>query len=125
MKELLCRDEVFQIIGCAIEVHGNLGSGFLEAVYPEALEFELLSKGIPFESEKCIPVFYKGRRMRKEYTADRLSYSKIIIELKAMDCLSGREIAQIINYLKVSGFRVGLLLNFGSYRRLEWKRLIG
>jgi GxxExxY protein len=112
------------IVGCAIEVHRILGSGFLEAVHQEALIQELTLKGIPFEAQKPLRVTYKGIRLRKEYSADIVCCDKILLELKAMDALGGREEAQVINYLRVSNYRVGLLLNFGSRRRLEWKRLI-
>jgi GxxExxY protein len=124
MGELLYRDEVFEIIGCAIEVHRVLGSGFLEAVYQEALEYELRRKEIPFTSNKTLVVIYKGVRLRKEYIADFVCRDKILLEIKALDGLSGREDAQLINYLKITNLRIGLLINFGSIRKLEWKRLI-
>jgi GxxExxY protein len=124
MEEILFRREVYDIIGCAIEVHRILGSGFLEAVYQEALEYELHQKKILFEVNQPLAVSYKGFRLRKEYVADIVCNQKILLELKALDCLTGREEAQIINYLKVSGIRIGLLINFGSHRRLEWKRFI-
>ncbi len=124
MGELLFRDEVYEIIGCAIEVHRILGSGFLEAVYQEALEYELRQKEIPYISNKTLVVMYKGIRLRKEYIADFVCGDKILLEIKALDALTGREEAQVINYLKVSGFRIGLLINFGAIRKLEWKRII-
>ena len=124
MDELLYRNEVFEIIGCAIEVHRVLGSGFLEAVYQEALEYELRQKEIPFKGNKTLMVTYKGIRLRKEYVADFVCRDKILIEIKALDGLTGREEAQVINYLKVSTFRIGLLINFGGIRKLEWKRII-
>lgn len=124
MGELLFRDEVYEIIGCAIEVHRILGSGFLEAVYQEALEYELRQKEIPYASNKTLVVTYKGIRLRKEYIADFVCGDKILLEIKALDALTGREVAQVINYLKVSGFRIGLLINFGAVRKLELKRII-
>jgi GxxExxY protein len=124
MEELLFRDEVFEIIGCAIEVHRVLGSGFLEAVYQEALEYELRKKEIPYSINKTLVVTYKGIRLRKEYIADFVCRDKILLELKALDGLAGREEAQVINYLKVSHYRIGLLINFGSIRKLEWNRII-
>jgi GxxExxY protein len=122
--ELLYKEEVFKIVGAAIEVHRELGPGFLEAVYQEALEIELVARSIPFESQKRLQISYKGRALQKEYVADILAYDKIIVELKALDHLSGSEEAQIINYLKATGMRVGLLINFGSVVTLEWKRYI-
>ena len=124
MDKLLYRNEVFEIIGCAIEVHRVLGSGFLEAVYQQALEIELRRKDIPYVANKTLLVTYKGIQLRKEYVADFVCEDKIILEIKALDSLSGREEAQVINYLKVSNFRIGLLINFGAIRKLEWKRII-
>ena len=124
MSELFLRDEVYQIIGAAIEVHQELGPGFLEAVYQEALQFELCLRAIPFESQKPLTVAYKGRAISKCYIADLICYGQIIVELKAMAQLSVKEHAQVLNYLKATGLRVGLLINFGSHGKLEWKRLI-
>lgn len=113
---------MYSIVGAAMEVHSVLGSGFLEAVYQSALKLELAARQIPFEFEKELPVFYKGQRLENIYRADLICYGKIIIELKALDKLTSKEEAQILNYLKVTGFQVGLLVNFGSRGKLEWKR---
>ncbi len=122
--ELLFKEEAYAIYGAAIDVHKELGPGFLEAVYQEALEIELHSRGIPFESQKSLPIHYKGRLLKKEYIADLVCYGKIIVELKSIKELSEREEAQTINYLKATGLRLGLLLNFGSHGYLERKRLV-
>jgi len=122
--ELLYKEEVFNVVGAAIEVHRELGSGFLEAVYQEALEIELASRNIPFESQKHIHISYKGGQLQKEYVADLVVFEKIIVELKALEQLSGSEESQILNYLKATGFRVGVLINFGADGKLEWKRFI-
>lgn len=124
MTELLLKDEVFAVVGAAIEVHRELGPGFLEAVYQEALEMELRDRGIPFEAQKPLRVSYKGKLLNKEYFADLICYNQIIVELKALDRLSGNEEAQLLNYLKATGMRVGLLVNFGSHGKLEWKRYV-
>jgi GxxExxY protein len=124
MVDLLYKEEVYEIVGCAIEVYRVLGSGFLEGIYHEAMEYELLLKGIPFETNKRLAVIYQGVRLRKEYYADLICNSKILLERKALDCLTGREESQVINYLKVSGLRVGLLFNFGSHAKVEWKRIV-
>ena len=121
---LLKKKEVYSIVGAAIEVHRDLGPGFLEAVYQEVMEIELGLKGISFESQKLLPINYKGNLLRKEYIADLVCFDQIIVELKALERLSGKEEAQILNYLKATGLRVGLLINFGSYGRLEWKRFV-
>ena len=122
--ELLFKEEVYRIIGCAIEVHKELGNGFLEAVYQEAMETELADKSIPFDPQKSLRILYKGKYLKKEYVADLVAYDKIIVELKSVSQLTEIEQAQILNYLKATGFRVGLLINFGSVGKLEWKRFI-
>jgi GxxExxY protein len=124
VTELILKDEVHAIIGAAVEVHRELGPGFLEAVYQEAMEIELAQRNIPFQPRQTLPIFYKGQRLKKEYEADVICYGQIIVELKALERLSGREEAQLLNYLKATGLRVGLLINFGSLGKLEWKRMV-
>jgi GxxExxY protein len=124
MTKLMYQDESFAVLGAAIEVHKELGSGFLEAVYQEALEVELADRKVPFEPRKGLAVCYKGKPLRKAYEADLVCFEKIIVELKALDRLSGKEEAQILHYLKASGMKAGLLINFGSHGRLEWRRFI-
>jgi GxxExxY protein len=124
MVELILKDEVFAIIGAAIEVHRVLGSGFLEPVYQEAMEIESASRILPFEPQKIIRIDYKGRLLKKEYIADLIYYNQIIVELKALDKLTGKEESQILNYLKATRMKVGLLINFGSSPKLEWKRFV-
>ena len=122
--DLLYKEEVFKIVGAALEVHRELGPGFLEGVYQEAFEMELAERGIPFEPKKRLYIHYKGRKLQKEYEPDELAYGKIVVEIKALERLSGTEEAQILNYLKASGMRVGLLINFGSVGKLEWRRFV-
>ncbi len=124
MTELILKEEVFEIVGAAIEVHRELGSGFLEAVYQEAMEIELCQRGIPFGAQEPMRVSYKGKVLRKEYIADLICFDQVVVELKALCGLSGNEEAQILNYLKTSGLRVGILINFGSHGKLEWKRYV-
>jgi GxxExxY protein len=124
MTELLYKTEVFEIIGAAIEVHQELGHGFLEAVYREAVQIELTQRNIPFEAQRSLRIRYKDQMLKKEYVADFICYGKIIAELKALDELTGKEESQLLNYLKATGLRVGLLINFGSFGKLEWKRYI-
>ena len=123
-KHLIFAEEVYAISGAAIEVHKKLGPGFLEAVYQEALEIEFGLRGIPFTSQKNLTVRYKGVVLRKEYCADFVCYGKIIVELKALSKLSGTDEAQLINYLRATGLEVGVLINFGSSPRLDWKRFV-
>ncbi len=124
MTELLLKDEVYRVIGCAFEVSNDLGCGFLEPVYQEALELELTEQGIPFEAQKRLQIFYKGRPLKKDYIADLIVIGQIVVELKAEERLLPRDEAQLINYLKATRLRVGLLINFGAHPKLEWKRLV-
>jgi len=97
MVELLLKDEVYEIAGAAMEVYYQLGTGFLEAIYQEALEIELSRRGIPFERQKCLTLEYKGQQLRKGYVADLVCHGQIIIELKTVERLTNIEVAQIIN----------------------------
>jgi GxxExxY protein len=122
--ELILKDEVFRIIGAAIEVHKELGSGFLEAVYQEALEIEFCERCIPFKSQSLLKIVYKQKQLEKLYVADFVCFDSIIVEIKALSSLTGNDEAQVINYLKASGYKVGLLINFGSVGKLEWKKIV-
>ena len=124
MSELILKDEVYAVVGAAIEVHRELGPGFLEGVYQEAMQFELSARSVPFEAEKPIRIGYKGQPLSQKYFADLICFDQIIVELKALSRLSGVEQAQVLNYLKATGFKVGLLINFGSLGKLEWKRFV-
>ena len=123
VDNLLYKDEVFAIIGAAMEVHNQLGCGFLEGVYQEAIEVELKERKVPFESAKHLQIHYKGAILSKGYIADLVAYDKIIIELKAIETLTENDEAQLLNYLKATGLELGLLINFGG-SKLEWKRRI-
>jgi GxxExxY protein len=121
--ELVFKDEVYKIVGAAIEVSNELGCGFLEAVYEEALKIEFAAKEIPFISQKEIEIIYKGQILNKKYYADFLCFNSIIVEIKAIKRLTEIEEAQILNYLKATGLPLGILINFGS-TKLEWKRFV-
>ena len=106
--------ESYDIIGCMMRVHRELGCGFLEKVYQEALEHEFIANGIPYKREVNLKIYYKGVPLQQEYIADFVCYDKIIVELKAISKLSDIEKAQVINYLKATGYELGILANFGE-----------
>ena len=122
-KEYYLKEEYYQIIGCAMEVHKQLGNGFLEAVYQEALEFEFIENNIPFKREYEISISYKNKILNKRYIADFICYNEIIIEMKAVNELVDNHYKQLFNYLKATKMKLGLLINFGS-ESLEFKRII-
>lgn len=113
--------QTYAIIGAAIEVHKQLGNGFLEAVYHEALAIELSRQKIPFKHEVTLHIKYKGQQLNARYRADFICFETVIAEIKALKQLSGVEESQIINYLKATGLKTGLLLNFGT-PTLAYKR---
>lgn len=123
MTDLLYKSEVYAVIGAAMEVHSVLGRGFLEAVYQEAFAIELTQRGIPFVAQQPLHIWYKEQCLEKMYIADFVAFDHIVIEIKALECLSSREEAQLLNYLKATGYDLGLLINFGSPGKLEWKRM--
>lgn len=119
-----CDPQTYAVIGAAMEIHRQLGHGFLEAVYQEAAVVEFPIKQIPFEREVALPVKYKNITLPVQYRADFVCFSEIIVELKALTRLSSVEEAQLLNYLKATGLKRGLLINFGApslqYKRLVW-----
>ena len=123
MTGVLFEEETYKIIGACMGVHKNLGNGFLESVYQEALEKEMNKAEIPFERQKKIQVKYDDQYLDKYFMADFVCYDKIILELKAVSLLNNDHMAQVINYLKATGYQLGLLINFGQ-TSLTWKRLI-
>ena len=122
--ELILKNEVYAVVGAAIEVHQVLGPGFLEPVYQEDLEIESATRELPFKAQPILQIHYKEHILKKEYIPDFIFYDKVIVEIKALDRLSGKEESQILNYLKATGYKVGVLINFGSHPKLEWKRFV-
>jgi len=120
---ILFKDESYQIVGACMAVHSELGCGFLEAVYQEALEEEFKIKGIPYVREQFLDISYKGKLLNKTYQADFVCYGKIIVELKALAAITSVHQSQLINYLKASQMKLGLLVNFGG-NSLDSKRVI-
>jgi len=124
MAELIFKNEVYQIVGAAMDVYYTLGRGFLEPVYQEALEIEMRHREIAFEAQRPLMIKYKGSELKKRYLADFVCFGKIIVEIKACEALTSRDESQLINYMKATGMRVGLLFNFCSTAKLEWKSYV-
>lgn len=118
------KEQSYAINGAAMHVYNVLGYGFLEAVYQEALEMEFIKRGIPYEREKELKIYYEGKEMRQTYRADFVCYGNIIVELKAVAHLDDVHRGQIYNYLKATGYKLGLLFNFGHYNGLERERKV-
>ena len=121
---LIYPNESYAIRGAAMRVYNILGSGFLEAVYQEALEIELDKRHIPYEREKELEICYDGIKLGKKYVADFVCYGKIILELKAVKELDDSHRSQLYNYLKATGFKLGFLINFGKYDELQIERRV-
>ena len=113
-KELVCKDEAYQIIGAAMAVHNELGSGMREIVYGDALEIEFKLRGIPFQREQTFNVVYKGVELQHKFKCDFICFNNIIVELKAEKGLTDIDRSQIINYLKITKYPLGILINFGE-----------
>jgi GxxExxY protein len=113
----------YAIIGAAIEVHRQLGCGFLEPVYQEALAIELANCNVPFRRAPRFPINYKGCRLETYYRPDFTCFDSVVVELKALGQIGSNEASQVLNYLKVTGYHIGLLLNFGT-RSLEKRRFV-
>ncbi len=120
---LLYKEEVYKIVGAAMEVHSHLGPGFFEAVYQEAFEMELNFRSIPYLREEPLDIYYKGVKLKKKYVPDFICYDSIVVEMKAVSDILDVHQAQLLNYLKASKMRVGVLINFGE-TSLVYKRMI-
>ncbi len=123
MKQFILKQETYEIIGACMEVHKKMGAGFSEVIYKEALEIEFNHRGINFEREKKFSVEYRGQKLTHHYFADFVVFDKVILELKAVSVLTDTHVAQTLNYLRVSGCNVGLLINFNE-DRLVYQRLV-
>ena len=120
---LLYPEESYKINGAIYEVHKNLGPGLLEKVYQEALEREFKWQGIPYVREKEFSIVYKGEELEQKYIADFVCYDKIVVELKAVEDLLPIHTAQVINYLSITGYKLGLLVNF-NVRQVKPERIV-
>jgi GxxExxY protein len=123
MSNLILKQESYTLMGVCMEVHNQLGAGFLEIVYKDALEYEFKKAGIPFEREKMYEVRYKDVILPHKFYADFVVYDSIILEIKGVNAISDQAVAQAINYLKVSNNPLAIIVNFGELR-LNYKRLV-
>ena len=121
---IVYKEEAYKIMGAAFKVYNGLGPGFLEAVYQEALEIEFQKQGIPYEREKELKIKYDDIELKQTYKADFVCFGKIIVELKAVSALEDAHRSQVYNYLHATGYKLGLLLNFGCSDELEKERII-
>jgi len=122
--EIVFKEESYKITGACLEVYREKGCGFLEVVYQECVEIELGLQGIPFVAQKPLALDYKGTPLRGRYEPDFVCYDKIILEIKSVKALVNEHRAQVQNYLKATGFQLGLLVNFGHYPKLEVERVV-
>jgi GxxExxY protein len=124
MAELIYKEESYKIMGACFEVYKEMGPGFLEAVYQECLEIELSVRQIPFVPQRELRLTYKSRPLLQSFRPDVICYDKIIIEVKAVTQLADEHRAQVFNYLRATGMRLGLLVNFSSRSQLEYERIV-
>jgi GxxExxY protein len=124
MTKLIHADETHALLGACFEVYKEKGCGFLEAVFHECLELEFAERGVPFRAQAPLQLMYKGHPLRQTYQPDFLCFDKIILEIKAATKLTDEHRAQVHNYLRATGCRVGLLVNFGHYPLVEHERIV-
>jgi GxxExxY protein len=124
MVEILFKEEAYAIIGACFEVYNDKGCGLLEAVYQECLEIELGLQGIVFQPQAELQLSYKGKILKQHFYPDFLCFGKIVVEIKAFSELADEHRSQVHNYLKATGFRLGLLINFGHKGKLEYERIV-
>ena len=121
---IICKLESFEIMGAFFEVYKEKGAGFLESVYQECSEIELGEQKIAFKAQSELSLTYKGRPLKSKFKPDFICLDKIVVELKAMTALTDEHRAQVHNYLRVAGMKLGLLVNFGHYPKLEYERIV-
>ena len=125
MSEIyIFKNETYQIMGACFSVYKEKGHGFVEPVYQDCLEIELGHLGIPFDPQRNYPLHHRGVQLKHSYTPDLLCYDQVIVELKAVKSLTDEHRAQVLNYLKVTGLQIGLLVDFGAFPKVEWERII-
>jgi len=119
---LLCKQEVYDLVNCAMEVHNALGHGLHEKPYENALVVEFGLRGIPFRQQERFPVLYKSVLVA-EYVPDLIAFDQVVVDTKVIDRITDHELGQMLNYLRITGLKVGLLLNF-KHAKLEWQRVV-
>lgn len=124
MAVVIYKDESYQIMGACFEVYKRMGAGFLEPVYQECLTMEFIEQHIPFVAQLPLELKYRGRLLEQKYVPDFVCHDKIIVELKAVKELANEHRAQVHNYLKATGFQLGLLVNFGHSPQVQWERVV-
>jgi GxxExxY protein len=122
--EIVFKEESFAIVGACFGVYNEMGCGFIEPVYQECLEIELECRKILFQAQSELSIKYKARTLEKKFKPDFICFGKIVLEIKAVSELCDEYRAQVHNYLKATGFRLGLLVNFGHYPKLEYERIV-
>lgn len=123
MADLIYPEESYRIMGACFAVYKEKGHGFLEPVYQECMEIELAAQAIPFEAQQQLDLFYKGQPLRQKYIPDFLCFGKIIVEIKAVSALADEHRVQLLNYLHATGFKLGMLINFGHHPGLQYERI--
>ena len=124
MSDIILKDESFKIIGACMEVYNEMGSGFLEAVYQECLEYELTDLKVPYVSQQRLELRFKTRTLQSAYIPDFICFGQVIVEIKGTADLTDKFRAQMINYLKATGVKLGLLVNFGQQGKLQYERIV-
>jgi GxxExxY protein len=124
MTDIIYKEESYKILGACFEVYKEMGCGFVEPVYQECLEIEFGLQGLSFESQAQLSLKYKGNELKKKYIPDFALFNKIILEIKAVKEVTDEHRSQVYNYLRATGYRLGLLVNFGHYPGVEYERIV-
>lgn len=124
MAEIIFKDEAYSIMGACFEVYNEMGCGFAESVYQECLMIELGMRGVPFFAQPELEIRYKGRLLQQKYKPDFVCFGKIALEIKALKALADEHRGQVHSYLKATGYKLGLLVNFGQYPKVEYERIV-
>ena len=124
MVEVVLKEESYKIVGACFEVYNAMGCGFLEAVYQECLSIEFSNQAIPFKAQVPLELSYKDQLLQQKYIPDFICFDKVILEIKALKDLCDEHRAQVHNYLKATGYRLGLLVNFGQHAKLQYERIV-